>query len=69
VYQLTPEFTPQFMPKRAKPRPPRTVPMQLSLFAEAASLARTRPVAGDNYDERPALPRLRCSPGLTGCLI
>ena len=31
------------MPKRVKPRPARPVPVQLPLFAEAASLARIRP--------------------------
>ena len=31
------------MPKRVKPRPARPIPVQLPLFAEAASLARIRP--------------------------
>ena len=35
--------SPDKMPKRAKPRPARPVPVQLPLFPEAASLARIRP--------------------------
>ena len=34
--------SPDKMPKRAKPRPARPVPVQLPLFPEAASLARIR---------------------------